>query len=125
MAKEEREIKEAKKDGGAVTGHGLDGPVAKKEESSNRETCSGKDAGGEFILEIETRDDGSADHRHKVVFKTAGRRDGHTVKFIEGDKDDDGDSRTKKGRRSAPHQQNQEWQKDNPGNNPLFNNKSP
>lgn len=125
MAEEEGEIKEAEEDGGAVPRHRLDAPVAKEEEGGNRQGGSGKDAAGKFILEIETRDDGRADQRCKVVFKTAGRRESHAIKFIKADKDDDGNSRTKKGRRSAPNQQNQEWQEDDPGNNPLFNNKSP
>ena len=125
MAKEEGEIKEAEEDGGAVAGHSLDGPVTKEEEGGDRQGGSGKDAAGEFVLQIETWDDGSADQRCKVVFKTAGGRESHAIKFIEADKDDDGDSRAKEGGRSTPHQQNQDGQEDNPGNNPLLNNQSP
>lgn len=125
MAEQEGEIKVAEEDRGAVPGNRLDRAVTKEEEGGNAKCGRGKGPGRQAILQIKSGNQSGADHRRKVMLKAAHGREGHAIKFIEGNKDDDGNSCAEEGRCGAPHQQDEEGEEDDPGNNPLFNKKSP
>lgn len=125
MADEEREIKEAEEDRGTITGNGLDCAVMKKEKGGNAKSYGSKCPGRQSVLQVKTRDQSSTKNRRKDAFKTPGRRESHAIKFIKGDKDNNGDNGAEKRRCGAPDQQKQQGEKDDPGNNALFNNKSP
>lgn len=125
MTDEEREIKEAKENRGTITGNGLDCAVMKEENGGNDKSGGSKCPGRQAVLQVKTRDQSSTKKRSKDALKTPGRRKSHAIKFIKGDKDNDGDNGAEKGRRGAPDQQKQQGEKDDPGNNALFNNKSP
>jgi hypothetical protein len=125
MTEKEREIKETEENSSAVSGNRLDRAVTEEKEGGNAEGGNDQGPRKQPVLQVKAGDQSGADRGGKVVFQATCRREGHTIKFIEGDKDGDGDGQTEKGRRGTPHQQNEEREEDDPGNNPLFNNISP
>ena len=125
MTEEKGKIKEAEQDRGAVAGHRLDRAIREEEESRNPEGRRGQGSGREPVLQVKAGDQAGAEERRQVVLKAAHGRKSHTIKFIESDKDGDGNGRAEKGRRGPPHQQQQQGEEDDPGNYALFNSKSP
>lgn len=125
MAKQKGEIKKAEENRGAVPGNRFNRAVRKEEEGSDTKGGGGKDPEGETVLQVKKGDESGSDRRREVMLKAARWREGHAIKFIEGDKDGDGYGGAEDRWRGAPDQEKEEGEKDNPGNNPLLNGKSP